>query len=154
MTTGAVEEGEFPTTDDKSTLVKQAEMWLRIDGVLHRALELFNEWKGKMAHWGDRGPDPDVPERELSDLIARAAREGARRATVEIGNYNEGGNGSSPQWRNVVMTMLSTLLVIGISSLIVMFATQKEQAAQMKAMAERMDGFDHRITNLEHKVWP
>lgn len=143
------DEGSFPTTDEesKATLRKQAEVWFRIDALLHRGTELFTEWKNKMAHWADRGPDPDTPERELGDIIARAAREGARRATVEISNYNEGSNGSSPQWRNWVMTMLGTLIVIGVTSLVAMYANQK-------AMSERMDSFEHRITNLEHKVWP
>ena len=150
MEMGAAE-GSFPDTEDnleshaKKTITKQAEMWLRIDGVLHRASELFGEWKAKMAHWSDRGPrDYEAADKEsLRELVRNTVR-----ATVEIqGGYQEGGNGSSPQWRNWVMTMLGTLIVIGITGLIVMYANQK-------AMSERMDGFERRISNIEHKLWP
>jgi hypothetical protein len=112
--------------------------------VVHSSLEHI--WN-KMSHWNDR-EEPTIPERELGDLIARAAREGARRAAVEIQTYNEGGNGngSSPSWRNWVMTMLGTLIVLGVASLIVMYANQK-------TMEARMDSFEHRLDNLERKIF-
>lgn len=79
----------------------------------------------------------------LRDLVRNTVR-----AAIEIqGDYHEDGNGSSPQWRNWVMTMLGTLIVIGITGLIVMYANQK-------AMGERMDSFERRIAHLEQKVWP
>lgn len=150
-TSGAVEEGSFPDSADnlqareRTALAKQAEIWLRIDGLLHRMAEWFAELKGKMAHWSDRGPrDYETEDQEhLRDLVRKTVR-----ATVEIqGGYHESGNGSSPSWRNWVMTMLGTLVVIGITGLIAMYANQK-------AMGERMDSFERRITHLELKVWP
>lgn len=139
------DEGEFPHAPNDPTLIKQAEMWLRTDAIFFKLEKLFETIKGWMAHWTDRGPqDHEQSDREaMRDLIRKTVR-----ATVEIqGNYNEGGNGSSPQWRNWVMTMLGTLIVIGITGLIVMYANQK-------AMEIRMNGVEVRITNIEHKIWP
>jgi hypothetical protein len=162
------EEGAFPdsanTLEGKQHLTKWAEVWIRVDGLLHRATELFQDWKTKMAHWSDEHPTPD-PERSTPDrdfqkfadgIAAVAAREALRHSKIEIqGGYHEGGDkGSSPQWRNWVMTMLGTLIVIGITSLIVMYGNQKEMSANQKAMVERMDGFERRITNIERKAWP
>jgi hypothetical protein len=143
----AVEEGDFPhAPEEKKPLIKVAETWLRVDEAFFKLTKLFETIKTWMAHWSDHETPP--PERELTDLITRAAREGARRATVEIqGNYTEGSNGSSPSWRNWVMGMLGTLIVLGIASLITMFANQK-------AMEARMNGVEQRITNIEHKIWP
>jgi hypothetical protein len=110
--------------------------------IVHASLERL--WKG-LAHWNDPRPES---ERDLSDLIARAAREGARHATIDIQNYHEGGsgNGSSPSWRNWVMTMLGALIVMGVASLVVMYANQK-------SMEARMDNFEHRLDNLERKIF-
>jgi hypothetical protein len=139
-------EGDFPhAPEEKKPLIKVAETWLRVDDAFFKLTKLFETIKTWMAHWSDPA---EKPERELDDLLARAAREGARRATIEIrGDYTEGGNGSSPSWRNWVMGMLGTLIVLGIASLVTMFANQK-------AMEARMNGVEQRITNIEHKIWP
>lgn len=145
MTTEATEEGDFPhAPQEKSTLIKQAETWLRIDDAHFKLTKLFETIRAWMTHWTDRGPDPEREDREsLRDLVRKTVR-----ATVEIqGGYQEGGNGSSPSWRNWVMGMLGTLIVLGIASLITMFANQK-------AMEARMNGVEQRITNIEHKIWP
>lgn len=136
-------ETSFADDHGRKTLIKQAEFWLKMHDVYERAARVFVDIKTWMAHWSDRGPEDHEDRESIRDLVRKTVR-----ATVEIqGDYNEGGQGSSPSWRNWVMTLLGSLVVIGITSLVVMYANQK-------AMGERMDGFERRITNIEHKVWP
>lgn len=125
---------------DGAVLVGLRKALFQLDG-------LFERLKNFMAHWSDRGPeDYERDDQGLRDLISRAAREGAR-ASVEIqGGYHEGGKGSSPSWRNWVMTLLGALIVIGVSSLVVMYGN-------MTAMKVRMDNFEHRMDNLERRVY-
>lgn len=149
------EEGDLPTSADGvlASTKRLAEWTFSLQGVgadLKALVAEIKAWaRTQMAHWSDRGPRDYPKLDEADELVARAARQGAYQATIEIQNYQEGGkgNGSSASWRNWVMGMLGSLIVIGLTSLIVMYATQKAQG-------ERMEGFEHRITNLEHKVWP
>jgi cytochrome b subunit of formate dehydrogenase len=144
------DEDDFPTTDGglAASTKRLAEWTFSLQGVgvdLKNLVAEIKEWvRTKMDHWSDRGPeDHEQSDREaMRDLIRKTVR-----ATVEIGSYNEGGNGSSPQWRSWVMTMLGTLIVIGVTGLIVMYANQK-------AMETRMTSVEQRITNIEHKIWP
>lgn len=147
MTTGSAEEISFPDTKDnlEEKIVSLGKWTFTFGGLIHDFKDAIKRLQESMKHWTDRGPrDYDTADKEsLRELVRSTVR-----ATVEIqGGYQEGGNGSSPQWRNWVMTMLGTLIVIGITGLIVMYANQK-------AMSERMDGFERRISNIEHKLWP
>jgi hypothetical protein len=145
--TEAVEEEDFPhaPSDPMDEKILTLGKWtFNLSGVVHDFRDVLKRFQEGLKHWTDRGPDPEREDREsLRDLVKKTVR-----ATVEIqGDYHEGGNGSSPSWRNWVMGMLGTLIVLGIASLITMFANQK-------AMEARMNGVEQRITNIEHKIWP
>src|SRR5882672_91156 len=129
--TPAAEEGEFPHApsdplDEK--IVSLGKWTFNLGGVVHDFRDVLKRFQESVKHWTDRGPSDHEEDREgLRDLVRKTVR-----ATVEIqGSYNEGSNGSSPQWRNWVLGMLGTLIVLGIASLITMYANQKTMEARM-----------------------
>lgn len=111
-------ETSFADEHDRKTLIKQAEFWLKMHDVYERAAKVFVDIKAWMAHWNDRGPeDFEKNQRDLESLLASAVREGARRANVQFGSYNEGGG----SWGKWIVPGLVTLAVMGVGGGILMF---------------------------------
>jgi hypothetical protein len=97
-----------------------------------------------MAHWSDdRGPeDFEKNERDLRDLLTSAVREGARRANVQFGSYNEGGGGS---WNKWIIPGLVTLGVMGIGGTVLMYG-------QLTSIATNQINQGQQITDLRSEV--
>lgn len=129
--------------ESESTLIKQAEMWLKMSDLYDR---LVNAIKG-LSHWSDRGPeDYEKNQRDLESLLASAVREGARRASIQVGNYNEGGG----SWSKWIVPGLVTLTVAGIIGNVVQYA---EVASLKTAFTDFATSMERRVNNLEQRVY-
>jgi len=92
----------------------------------------------------ERMPDKDRDRRDLEDLIYRAAKAGA-----EYGGYREAPREPrerGPSWKERILTICGTLVVIGIPSLILMYgqlsALKSMQDAQQLQIAHQQAQID------------
>jgi hypothetical protein len=161
MTVEAADEGSFPDSSDnletreRKLLTKQAEIWLRIDGLLHRMAEWFADLKTKMAHWSDENPPPDPEhshdrefERFAGTIAAVAAREALRHARVEVRTHHHEGppkNGNGDKtWKEKVIL---PLLALGVATAIATYA-------KVDSIQTHLQDLDRRVEKLEAKVFP
>jgi hypothetical protein len=175
MPVEATDEGSFPDSADnleardKKILTKQAEVWLRIDGLLHRMAEWFTELKSKMAHWSDENPPPDPEHGRDRDLqkfaegiAAVAAREAMRYAKVEINSrHSEGpknGNGDK-SWKDKIAFPLIVSAIIGavvtyakVGALETTMRNYHEE--DLRRDQQRHEEYERRLTRLESKAFP
>jgi hypothetical protein len=126
---------EVPPASSGWIANKFAQIWFRLDAIMHH---MKNE----------RGPDPDADwedsKRDLRDLIQQATREGARRATIEIDTYHEGGGGS---WKDTSQKVLVGLMILGIGGTIAMYA-------KVASLESKVDSLQSQFHDLQRLVEP
>lgn len=133
---------EEPPVSSGWIATKLTQIWVRIDGLLHRVMGIEQALKN------ERGPDPDADwqdtQQDLRDLIRQATREGARRANIDIETYQEGGGGS---WKDTSQKVIVGLLILGIAGNVVMYA-------RVASVEAKMDQLQSRFQDLQKLVEP
>lgn len=123
---GVTQEGALPQREapkDQGWVAnKLAQIWFRLDGILHHVKN-------------DRYRDPDTQD-DLRDLVAGAVREGARRATIEIDTYHEGGGGG---WKDTSSKVIVGLLILGIASNVVQYAVVASLKQEVTDLRKDLD---------------
>lgn len=122
----AAQEGAFPRTP----------------GLIDKAAQLISECRSWMAHWSgetERGPEDYDRDnkRDLESLLASAAREGARRATVDLsssgGGHGRQSGGGEADWQKWAMTIVGLLVVAGICRSVTDSSEIKSRLATVEA---------------------
>jgi hypothetical protein len=136
-----IEEGtlpEEPAPKSEWLLARFTSLGAMILGLEGRLTKLFSR--------SERGPDPDYAKDrdDLRELVMQATREGARRATIDIETYHEGGGGG---WNKWAMPGLVTLAVAGIVGNVV-------QAMSLSALKQEVQDMSARMDKLEKLVEP
>ena len=123
-----------------------------LGGVVHDLKDVLKRFQEAMKHWSDRGPeDFEKNERDLRDLLASAVREGARRANVQFGSYNEGGGSS---WNKWIVPGLVTLAVMGVGGGILMFGKLSAIEANQINQGQQITELKAQVSELRQHIRP
>jgi hypothetical protein len=137
-----VEEGSLPTE-----AVPRQQGWFAnaFAKILFR-LDGLHYWMSQ-----ERGPDPDYPgsERELRDYAQRLGRQAAQNTPVVVIHEAPDGGGDN-SWKDKVLTLVGSLIVLGIAGVIYQLSDIKADLRASLA-AQRLD--EQRIDRLEKKVF-
>lgn len=149
--TEAVEEGDFPHApqQEKSTLIKQASLWFRIDGHLDRMLGAAKHLAALITRMENHvpGPPSDYPPNQGP--------------WVYYGDHFP----REPSWQNKALSIVGTLLVAGILAIFgvlwTMNSTLSELKGDSKMVTQRLDAqdkhleaTDRQVEEIKRELWP
>jgi len=147
------EEGSFPDSADnidnqeRNTLIKQAALWLRIDGLLERSQMAARHLAAlimKMENRIPRGP----PDYQMGPAPGVYIDYGDRRPPSQ-----------EPSWQNSLLgKIVAPLIVLGIPAILVTLWNISSRMATMEAdrsaQEKHLEAHDKMLDEIERELWP